>query len=95
MPFHTQMPEFSMRDFVGASLDFLGLHPLALALVVAAAFLVICELCFALARESAKKRSKRRTLNRLAALTVAQGQQKATLGAVVAISSRRDGGRVA
>ena len=96
MPFHTiSQPNFSLPAFVAASLQYLGSHPLALALLVTAAFLVVCELCFAIARESARKRSQRRTLNRLAALTVAQGQQKATLGAVVAISSRRDGGRVA
>ena len=96
MPFHTiTQPNFSLPAFVSASLDYLGTHPLALALLVTAAFLVLCELGFAIARESARKRSQRRTLDRLAALTVAQGQQKATLGAVVAISSRRDGGRVA
>jgi len=96
MGYHTIAgPLFHWSDFLFASLDYLGTHPLALALLVTAAFLVVCELCFAFARQTASKRSAKRTLDRLAALTVAQGQQKSTLGAVVAISSRRDGGRVA
>lgn len=78
LPFHTIVP-FSFSDFLGASLDFLLAHPLALGLLMAGALLVAFELCLLAAKESARRRSAKNTADRLAAWTVAQAQQKDVL----------------
>ena len=99
MPFNTHPPEFSLCQFVGAFLDFLLAHPLALGLVLAGALLIVVELGLRIGHESGRRRTARREADARAALTVAQKQQDelihTRMKSVVSISSRRDGGRVA
>ncbi len=66
------MPAFSFSAFLDATLAFLGSNPLALALVVTAAFIFVCELCFAYAQESARIKTERKAADRAASVDQAQ-----------------------
>ncbi len=98
MPFHSfDGPFFRLSDFLWGFVDYLLAHPLAFGLVLAGALLIVVELCLLIAKESARRTAKRRTTDRLAAMTVAQQQQgdaliHARMKSVVSISSRRDKG---
>ncbi len=73
MPFHT-ITDFSFADFVGASLDYLLAHPLALGAVVAAALLVVVELSLRIAHHAAKRRVEQRRSARVVSINVAREQ---------------------
>ncbi len=66
------IPDFEWRGFLDATLAFLGSNPLALALVVTAAFIFLCELCFAYARETGKRTTDKRAADRAASVDQAQ-----------------------
>ncbi len=68
------IPDFEWRGFLDATLAFLTTSPLALALVVTAAFIVLCELCFAYAKESARIRTAEREAARKQSQRTAQAQ---------------------
>jgi hypothetical protein len=71
------LPQFDAGAFLLASLDYLIAHPLAFGALLAAALLIVVELCLAVARLAAARRVQRDALRR---------QQ---LGALVSITDRR------
>jgi len=66
------IPDFEWRGFIDATLAFLGSNPLAFALVVTAAFIFLCEICFAYARETGKRTTEKRASDRAASVDQAQ-----------------------
>ena len=91
MPFHT-IVDFSFTGFVSDSLDYLLAHPLALACVVAGAFLIVVELCFLIAKHSAKRTVADKAQNRVISIDVAREK---LLDTIARNHRRDDGGRVA
>jgi hypothetical protein len=53
-------PGFDMAAFLGFSLDWLNGHPIRFAVAMAAAFLIVFELCLAVARIAASRKQAQR-----------------------------------
>jgi len=87
LPFHTIVPRFNLREFWWASADLIDGHPLLFGILLAAAVLFVWK-CGKVIGQEWEIRSVRQAMKR-------DREQAKKLQRVVAISSRRDGGRVA